>query len=116
MRTALLASLLAMSSLWAQGEAVNARLTGTVFDQANAAVPGAKVTLSSATTGFVRQLLTGDEGQYTFLSVPPGRYQLEVEKVGFQVYRQTNVALAVAQSSLAAPQFSAGSTRIAVLG
>ncbi len=99
----------ALSFVWAQGEAVNARLTGTVFDQDNAVVPQAKVTLSNVTTGFARQFLTTDTGQYNFTSIPPGRYQLKVEKDGFNVYVQSNVVLAVAQSSALNPKLEVGS-------
>lgn len=99
---------LAAPALWAQGELANARLSGTVLDPGEAAVPGAKVTLVNAATGFTRQFTTGIDGQYTFTLIPPGPYQLKVEKDGFNTYRQSNVVLAVGQSSSLDPRLEVG--------
>jgi len=96
-----LVMLLAPCLLWAQGgEAVNARLTGTILDPAGYPVPEARVRLSNSATSFAREYLTGTDGQYAFLSISPGRYQLQVEKEGFSAYLQSNIELAVAQSSV----------------
>ena len=109
MRILFLIPLLVPCVLWAQGEAVNARLTGTILDPADAPVPEARVTLSSSNTGFAREFTTGAEGQYVFPSIPPGRYQLKVEKDGFHVYLQSNIMLVVAQSSELNPKLEVGS-------
>jgi hypothetical protein len=99
---------LALSFLWGQGEAVNARLTGAVLDPDEAVVAGAKVTLSDSAAGFTRQLTTADDGQYTFTLIPPGRYQLKVEKEGFSTHVQSNIVLAVGQSSALNPKLELG--------
>ncbi|HYM12175.1 MAG TPA: carboxypeptidase-like regulatory domain-containing protein [Bryobacterales bacterium] len=104
----LVLSFLALSSLWGQGEAVNARLTGAVLDPDEAVVAGAKVTISNSAAGFTRQFTTADNGQYTFTLVPPGRYQLKVEKEGFSTYLQPNIVLAVGQSSTLNPRLELG--------
>ena len=85
--------------LWAQGEAVGARLAGTVTDADEAAVPLAKVTLASPDVGFTREFLTDDNGAFTFPAVSPGRYQLRVEKEGFSTYLQSDIVLTVGQST-----------------
>ncbi|MGI8988034.1 MAG: carboxypeptidase regulatory-like domain-containing protein [Bryobacteraceae bacterium] len=97
-----------LSPLFGQGEAVNARLSGTVLDLNNAAVPIAKLTLSNAETGFTRQFTTTDTGQYSFPLIPPGIYQLKVEKTGFNTYVQPNIALTVGQSSTLNPKLEVG--------
>jgi len=91
-----------------QGEAVNARLDGTVVDPNNAGVPGAKVTLANRDTGFTREFTSNDTGQFTFTLIPPGRYELTVEKTGFNTYRQTNIVLAVGQASTLNPKLEIG--------
>ncbi len=101
--------LLLPSLLLSQGEAVNARLTGTILDPADAPVPEARATLSNSATGFQRELVTGPDGAYVFPSIPPGRYQLKVEKDGFSTYLQSNVVLAVAQSSTLNARLEVGS-------
>jgi hypothetical protein len=91
-----------------QGESANARLDGTVEDPNGAAVPGAKVTLANKDTGFTREFTTNEAGQYTLTLIPPGRYELSVEKAGFNIYRQTNIVLAVGQASSLNPRLELG--------
>ena len=94
--------------MWGQSEAVSAQLNGTVQDQNAASIPGAKVTLSNPETGFTRQFTTSENGQYTFTLIPPGRYQLKVERDGFSTYLQTNLLLAVGQSATLNPSMQLG--------
>jgi hypothetical protein len=91
--------LLGSVRVWAQGETVGARLSGTVMDADEAAVPVARVTLAGPETGFARQFVTDDEGSFIFPEVPPGRYQLRVEKEGFSTFLQTGIVLTVGQST-----------------
>jgi Carboxypeptidase regulatory-like domain len=95
--------------LCAQGEAVNARLAGNVLDPEDAPVPAAKVTLASAQTGWAREVLTAHDGAYIFTAVPPGRYELKVEKEGFATYLQSEVVLTVGQSTTLHPKLEVGS-------
>jgi len=95
---ALAASIVSISA-WGQSEAVSAQLNGTVQDQNGATVPQAKVTLLNASVGFNREVLTGDNGLYTFSLIPPGTYQLRVEKTGFNTFVAPSVVLSVGQSS-----------------
>jgi hypothetical protein len=99
---------LVASALWGQGEAVNARLSGTVLDPGDAVVAGAAVTLSNGATGFTRQITTSAEGRFAFALIPPGSYELRVEKAGFNTYLQTNIVLAVGQSSDVSPKLELG--------
>jgi len=58
-------------------------IVGRVLDSQEAAVPGAPVTLRSTETAFERYTLSNSRGEYTFELVPPGRFQLLVERAGF---------------------------------
>ncbi|HEY0658855.1 MAG TPA: carboxypeptidase-like regulatory domain-containing protein, partial [Pyrinomonadaceae bacterium] len=53
-------------------------LNGTITDQAGAAVPGASVRLVNPITGFNRTVTTNEQGVYSFPSIPPATYQIEV--------------------------------------
>ena len=97
------------SPVFAQGEAVNARLSGTVLDANNAVVPSAKLTLSNKETGFTRQFTTAENGHYSIPLIPPGRYQLRVEKEGFSAYVMPNITLFVGQASTLDPKLEVGS-------
>src|SRR6266478_5219178 len=56
-----------------------ATLSGTVLDQQGQAVAGAKVTLTSTATGAERTTVSEDNGFYTLVGIPPGRYKMTVD-------------------------------------
>jgi hypothetical protein len=72
-----------------------ASLSGTVVDPSGAAVPGAKVTVQNAGTGFTRITASGNDGDYLFPVLPVGQYTLTVVKSGFQTYAQKGIILTV---------------------
>ncbi len=80
-------------------EAVSARLSGTVLDPNEAVVPGAKVTLSNSQTGFIRTVTSSEGGSYIFTLVPPGTYEIKVEKEGFSAAVMSGIALTVGQAT-----------------
>lgn len=61
-----------------------ASLAGTVTDDQKSAVPGVLVTLTSGATGLTREAVSGANGTYQFLAVPPGTYTLKAELSGFK--------------------------------
>lgn len=86
----------ATATIW--GQTPTAVLGGIVTDPSGRSVPGAKVTLSSSDTGWVRPFLTQDGGQFVFPLLLPGRYQLRVEHLGFRLYLFADIALNAGQS------------------
>jgi Carboxypeptidase regulatory-like domain len=94
--------------MWSQSEATSAQLSGAVQDENGATIPGAKVTLSNPDVNFSREVTTGDNGLYTFTLIPPGRYELRVEKTGFNTFLQSNIVLAVGQASTLNAQLQVG--------
>jgi hypothetical protein len=82
--------------------------TGTVVDTSNAAVPEAKVTLTSNQTNSIHTVAADAQGVYTIRSLTPGTYRLEVEKEGFKKYVQENVAVLTATISTLDVQLSLG--------
>src|SRR5215217_2103078 len=59
-------------------------LRGTITDLQGRAVAGAQVTITNEEKNFTRTQNTNDSGAYTFTSIPPGSYRLEVEAQGFK--------------------------------
>ena len=59
-------------------------ITGTVTDPAGAVVPGAALSLTNLDTNNVRREVTNAVGVYTFTTLPPGRYKLELQQRGFK--------------------------------
>ena len=60
------------------------QLNGTVVDPNGAAIVGAGVKLTSQSTSQVRELVTGDSGDFAFTLLTPGRYKLEVSARNFR--------------------------------
>ena len=80
---------------WPQAEIGSATLSGTVTDPTGAAVPNAKVTITSPQTGLTRATTTNDAGLYSFPQLPVGGYELSVEASGFKLSKRTGIALTV---------------------
>src|SRR5229473_8320364 len=57
---------------------------GTVQDVSKAVIPSAKVSLTSASTGVVRNAESSSVGIYYFGAVPIGPYTLAIEAQGFK--------------------------------
>jgi len=87
--------LAASMPVWAQtfGE-----VTGTVTDSSGAAVAGTTVTLLNAATNQTRKVDTNDVGNYTIPFVPPGLYEVRVQKGGFKSSLRNDVRVQVADS------------------
>ena len=58
-------------------------LSGTVTDPTDSIVPGAKVTATNSATGTVLDTVSDDRGEYRIPLMPPGAYDLKVDKPGF---------------------------------
>ena len=66
------------------GQAVNATLLGTITDSTGAVVAGAKVKVTEMRTGLERTSSTNSSGNYDFVDLPPGQYEVTVEQPGFK--------------------------------
>ena len=64
---------------------VTATITGTVIDSSGAAVAGATVTANSVERGVPYTGVTNDAGIYRISLLPVGKYDLRIEKTGFQI-------------------------------
>lgn len=83
------------SNAFAQGG--NATLSGTVFDQGQAVLPGVTVTVTNEATGIVREATTGAEGQFVVPTLTPGVYTVRVDLAGFQGQAQQGLVLRIGQ-------------------
>ncbi|MGI8783663.1 MAG: TonB-dependent receptor domain-containing protein [Acidobacteriota bacterium] len=74
-----------------------AQVTGRVSDPSGAVVPGTNLTVTNLGTGLKRETVTNDEGYYTIPLLPPGGYQITVQKDGFKPISQSGITLQVEQ-------------------
>lgn len=58
-------------------------IMGTVEDQTGSVAVGAPVRLTCQDKSFSREVISGDNGQFSFSQVPPGRFKLVVNVPGF---------------------------------
>src|SRR5246127_3550983 len=79
----------------AHAQAESASIRGSVIDPSGAVVPGAMIRLIDVDRGTLTALATGNGGLYTFASVRPGNYRMEVEKSGFKLVRLTGITVNV---------------------
>jgi hypothetical protein len=84
--TTLLLLLLAVS---ASAQVDRATLTGVIRDPSDAAIPKAKVTVTSLSTGVVSTTTTTTEGTYLIVNLLPGEYLVQAQADGFQIFEQT---------------------------
>ena len=91
----LLAGLASATSLRAQATLGSSSASGTVSDTTGAVIPGASVTLTDEARGLAREAETNAVGLYVFPDVPPGIYNLRVQREGFDTYELTEVRLEV---------------------
>ena len=85
-------------------------LQGTVTDPSGNAIPGATVVLSNSESTLERTMVTGAQGEYRFLALPPGKYSLAVTAKGFARYQQTDLQLLVSTPATANVQMKVGGT------
>ena len=88
-----LLAVLASPALFAQ--ATEGSILGTVTDASGALVSGARVRLTSVETGFVRDTLTNNDGEYVAANLPPGSYTVDAEMTGFKRSQHPAVELTV---------------------
>ena len=70
-------------------------LRGTIKDMSGAVVADSVVTLTDASTGTSRRVISDNSGVYQILQAPPGKYTLKIEKSGFSILTKNDVTLEV---------------------
>src|SRR6516164_624702 len=68
----------------AHSQALSGSLVGDVRDSSEAAIPAAAVAIRNLETNQARSTVTNPSGGFSFLSLPPGDYEVKVEKEGFR--------------------------------
>src|SRR5690242_940249 len=89
----LTAALLIVLAPLAGGQSTGGRIRGTVVDPSGGAVVGAKVLLTNEANGTQRDTQAGATGEYIFLEVPVGSYQIQVNHPGFKKYLRKGVVV-----------------------
>jgi len=102
-----------LCSLWtpmASGQAVFGSIAGSVTDPSGAAVPNAKVTVTSQAKGTIDQATSNESGNYTVTHLIPDLYTVRIEAQGFKVLDFKDVAVSADVESRIDGRFQVGST------
>jgi Carboxypeptidase regulatory-like domain len=96
-----LAMFLLFTALTVKGQQPTGAIEGTIRDQNGAVVSGANVTLTHTATSRVINLTTNNEGYFVARSLPPGGYNVRVERGGFAAGAINNLVVQTGQMSSA---------------
>ncbi|PYX31378.1 MAG: hypothetical protein DMG80_10325 [Acidobacteria bacterium] len=105
-----LAVILILSSTTVHGQSASAtgRLEGTVTDSTGAAVPAADVTVRNQDTGISATLQSGTGGDFTFLYLEPGTYEISIQKASFNKLVMKDIAVTVGTRAIIHPELIVG--------
>jgi hypothetical protein len=68
-------------------------IRGAVVDQSGAVVAGAQVMLTGKNLSLNQEVLSGDDGQFSFANVAPGPFQLTITSAGFATQTSSGILL-----------------------
>ena len=89
---------LVITSATAAAQEFRGRLNGTVTDNTGAVLPGVTVTATSPALIQPQVQVTGADGSYRFLALPPGVYEIDFELTGFQNIKRQDVRVIINQT------------------
>jgi hypothetical protein len=77
----------------AGAQSTGGRIRGTVMDPSGGAVPAATVQLINDATHATREVQSGANGEYIFIEVPVGTYEIDAVSQGFKKYTRKGIIL-----------------------
>jgi len=66
------------------GQKLPGSISGTIVDQSGAVVVGARVRLTREDQSLNQEVLSGNDGQFSFANIAPGPFQLTITSEGFE--------------------------------
>lgn len=96
LRIALAVAVSGPASAYAQSQAIDGTIEGRVRGDAKP-LPGAKVRVLNAGTGYEREAIADESGRYSLTLLPPGNYVVIAEMTGFGTIDQPNLSLRAGQ-------------------
>jgi hypothetical protein len=77
----------------AGAQSTSGRVRGTITDASGSTVVGTPVTLTNTATNVTRTATSNGNGEYLFLEVPVGTYELSVAQTGFKKFLRKDVVV-----------------------
>jgi hypothetical protein len=110
----ILITLFSTVGIFAQAQATAADLVGTVTDPNGAVVAGATVTAKNSATNISRTVTSNDSGEYQFIGLPPGNYEITTSASGFKKSVISPITLTIGQSASLTIKLELGSQDVVV--
>jgi hypothetical protein len=82
-----------LAAPFAGAQSTGGRIRGTVTDASGSAIVAANVTLINTATNVKRDGQTNGGGEYLFLEVPVGSYEIDIMQAGFKKFIHKDIAL-----------------------
>jgi len=86
---------LALASVSGFSQTFRGSVAGTVVDPTGAVIANATLQATNPATGLKRETVSTDAGEFSFLDLPPGSYQISANVAGFKPIRFDNVSIEV---------------------
>jgi hypothetical protein len=71
------------------GQEVSGSISGTVVDPSGAVIVGARIKLAGENQSLSQEVLSGDDGQFSFANIAPGPFQITIKSVRFATHVST---------------------------
>jgi carboxypeptidase family protein len=97
-RLAMLIALVWARPGFAQSQAINGTIEGTVTDGQGGVLPGVTVTITHIDTGTTRVVVTNETGTYRAPLLPLGTYKVDFTMQGFSKFTRSGITLTAGQT------------------
>jgi Carboxypeptidase regulatory-like domain len=85
--------LLVLSAIGSPAQSTFGSIVGMVKDPGDLLVPGAQITLLSLDDQSTRTAVSGGDGEFQFLNLKPGHYEITIQAAGFGPFKMRDVQL-----------------------
>src|SRR2546425_7903139 len=96
---AVLAGLLALTSIPAAAQGQSSAVQGRVLDASGGALPGVVVLVTHQGSGTFRQVVSNADGSYFVTGILPGPYRITADLAGFKKYEQPDLLLTMGNTA-----------------
>jgi Carboxypeptidase regulatory-like domain/TonB dependent receptor len=103
-----------LSACTIHAQTTTGRIVGSVHDQQDAAISGAKVTVTDTLRNSARTTLSDEAGDYVVADLPPSTYKVYIEAKGFNTFQADGILLEVSKDVRVDSTLKAGDSNVVV--
>lgn len=95
---------------WSAFAQFSSGIEGIVHDTSGAVIPGATVTITDTRLGVAKTAQSGQDGYFRIDGIAASTYTVEIQMSGFQTWKQSGLALQIAEIRTLTPELKVGAT------